>query len=97
MSTETEVDVKTKLKQPNLYKVVLLNDNFTPMDFVITILIDIFGKSIDEARNLTMIVHEKGKGIAGIYTKEIAEQKVAETQACAGHYGHPLKSKSEPA
>ena len=96
MSTETEVDVKTKLKQPTLFKVVLLNDHFTPMDFVIAVLTDIFGKSGEEARHLTMMVHEQGKGIAGIYTKEISDQKVAETHSCAARFGHPLKSISEP-
>ena len=60
-------------------------------------LTDIFSKPFSEAKDLTMRVHEEGRGIAGIYSREIAEQKIAETHACAQHYGHPLKAVAEQA
>lgn len=95
MSTETDTVTTTKLKEPSFFKVILLNDHFTSMDFVITILTDIFCKPEDEARSITLQIHEEGKGVVGIYTREIADQKIAETHACARHYGHPLKAISE--
>lgn len=96
MSTDVETVIDTKIKIPSLYKVILLNDDFTPMNFVIEILIDIFNKSNTEAQILTLEVHQKGKGIAGVFTREIAEQKVEDTSTVAGHYGHPLKAIIEP-
>jgi ATP-dependent Clp protease adaptor protein ClpS len=95
MSTETESVTTTKIKEPSLFKVILLNDHFTSMDFVIQILTDIFCKPDDEARSITMQIHHEGKGVVGIYPREIADQKIAETHACASHYGHPLKAISE--
>ncbi len=96
MSTATETTTKVRLKTPKLYKVILLNDNYTPMDFVIQILLEIFGKSAEEAEALTMTIHKEEKGVIGTYTREIAEQKLAETHNAASHYGHPLKGKVEP-
>lgn len=84
--------VKTRLKPPSFYKVVLLNDDYTPMDFVELILIELFGKSRMEARELMLAIHNKGRGVAGIYNKEIAEQKANETVQVAKNHGHPLKA-----
>lgn len=92
MSTALDTQTVTKLKVPSLYKVVLLNDDFTPMDFVIQVLVEIFNKSATEAHRLTMDIHEKGRGLAGVYTKEIAEQKVADCNQVAKTYRHPLKA-----
>src|SRR4051812_15188979 len=97
MSTDVETITGVKLKKPQLYKVVLLNDDFTPMPFVVEVLIDVFNKSLQDAKALTLEVHEKGRGIAGVFTKEVAEQKVDDTLAVAIHYGHPLKAVCEPA
>jgi ATP-dependent Clp protease adaptor protein ClpS len=95
MSTALETQTTTKLKVPSLYKVVLLNDDFTPMEFVIRVLTDIFGKSAAEAFELTQAVHNQGRGVAGTYTKEVAEQKVYETNTAARQYKHPLKTIAE--
>lgn len=92
MSTDLSVETTTKLKVPSLYKVVLLNDDFTPMDFVIQILTEVFHKSISEAEALCLQVHQAGRGIAGTFTKEVADQKSAETNIVAASYKHPLKS-----
>jgi ATP-dependent Clp protease adaptor protein ClpS len=97
MTTEAEVSTTLKVAQPTLYKVVLLNDDFTTMEFVVRILTDIFGKSEDDAQIIMLQIHKEGRGVVGIYTKQIAEQKIAETHACAQHFGHPLKAISEPA
>lgn len=97
MSTATETETKVRLKLPSLYKVVLLNDNYTPMDFVIQVLVELFNKTPTEAHELCIQVHEKGRGVAGIFTREIAEQKVKDTLTVAQHYGHPLKAITEEA
>jgi len=97
MSTALDTQTATKLKVPSLYKVLLLNDDFTPMDLVIQVLIEIFGKNAEEAHQLTMDIHQKGRGVAGVYTKEIAEQKVFECSQVSKTYKHPLKAIAEVA
>jgi ATP-dependent Clp protease adaptor protein ClpS len=82
---------KTELKFPSRYNVVLINDDYTPMDFVIQLLIEIFNRSINEAKDITMQIHENGKGVAGTYSHEVAEQKHAESVMISRHHGHPLK------
>tara|TARA_B100000214_G_C23859148_1_gene577207 strand:+ start:461 stop:778 length:318 start_codon:yes stop_codon:yes gene_type:complete len=99
MSTEKKrqdgegVDLKDrqKIEPPNKYKVVLHNDDYTPMDFVIVILMDAFNFSFQKAAAITMQVHEQGKGIAGAYSKEIAFMKVKKCNKIARAEGHPLK------
>ena len=78
------------IKKPNLYKVVLNNDDVTPMDFVVELLKGIFHKSHDDAIKITTKIHEDGKGAAGIYTFEIAEQKQTEAVYISRTNGHPL-------
>lgn len=95
MSTELTTDTVTKLKTPSLYKVIILNDDFTPMDFVIQVLMEIFSKNSEEAYKLCMDVHNQGKGICGTYSKEVADQKVFETNTISRQYKHPLKAISE--
>lgn len=97
MSTATEVETKIKLKVPSLYKVVILNDDFTPMEFVIQVFKEIFGKSHSEAYKLTLEIHEKGKGIGGLYPKDIAQQKADEVRLVAEHHEHPLRATFEQA
>jgi ATP-dependent Clp protease adaptor protein ClpS len=77
--------------KPKKYKVILFNDNYTPMDFVVALLVEIFKKTVDEATQITMKVHNEGKGIAGIYYYEIAEQKVAEATIVSQSNNFPLK------
>jgi|TARA_B100000929_G_scaffold284763_1_gene267507 ATP-dependent Clp protease adaptor protein ClpS len=88
-STQGVADI-TKLKSPPRYNVVLLNDETTPQDFVVNVLQAIFNKSVDEAKLVMLEVHEKGRGIAGTYSYEVAEQKSVETITDARRNEFPL-------
>ncbi|MGB1701888.1 MAG: ATP-dependent Clp protease adapter ClpS [Cycloclasticus sp.] len=90
-------DTKPKLQKPPMYKVLLLNDDFTPMDFVVSILQTIFFKDKDEAVRITMNVHTSGIGVCGIYTKDIAETKVQQVIAYSQENQHPLQCTLEEA
>ncbi|MCX8033839.1 MAG: ATP-dependent Clp protease adapter ClpS [Thermodesulfovibrio sp.] len=79
------------LDKPNLYRVYLLNDDYTTMDFVVYILMTIFDKPQIEATSIMLHVHRNGKGLAGVYTKEIAETKVYQVERLARSHGFPLK------
>jgi len=87
---------KPKLKKPPLYKVILLNDDFTPMEFVVAVLQDIFRKTEEEAVQVMLHVHQKGVGICGVYTREIAETKVELVMQAATNNQHPLQCTMEP-
>ena len=93
MSTESSYKqkVENKVKKPNRYKVIMHNDDFTPMDFVVYILMTIFSKGEEEAYNLMMQVHKSGSAIDGIYTYDIAKTKEAETITLARSQGYPFK------
>lgn len=86
---------RPKTERPPLYKVVLLNDDFTPMDFVILILKRFFMKSDAEATKIMMQVHQDGAGLAGIYTFEVAETKVYSVTEFSRRHKHPLKCTME--
>ena len=79
-----------KLKRPSLYRVILVNDDFTPMEFVVEILESVFGMERNRATRVMLEVHTKGKGICGIFTYEIAETKVAQVMGVAQQQQHPL-------
>ena len=79
-----------KLKRPSLYRVVLINDDFTPMEFVVEVLETIFGMDRGQATRVMLEVHTKGKGICGTYGFEIAETKVAQVSSIAQQQQHPL-------
>jgi len=81
---------KVDIEPPHLYQVILLNDDYTPMDFVVEVLTSIFGMSKNSATRVMLDVHTKGKGVCGIYTYEIAETRVAQVIKMAKHYQHPL-------
>lgn len=85
-----------KIQKPKKYKVVFHNDDFTPMDYVAKVLIDFFNKGTEEAIQITYNVHEKGKGIAGVYSKEIAETKSEKTNFLSKSLGFPLLTTIEP-
>jgi len=89
-------EIKIKTVRPKMYQVIFLNDDFTPMDFVTAILQQIFNKSQPEAIAITYEIHHQDKGIVGIYTREIAEQKSYETMENAKLSGHPLVVITEP-
>ena len=95
-SSQTLVVSKVKKKKPKLYKVILLNDDYTPMEYVVILLRKIFNKSESEAVNIMLMVHKKGSGICGIFTKEIAETKVFKVLKMAKNDQHPLKCIMEP-
>ncbi|MBT3387801.1 MAG: ATP-dependent Clp protease adapter ClpS [Desulfobacula sp.] len=98
-STDSEIkeDVSTRSKNdlPPMYKVILHNDNYTSMEFVVEILVTIFGKSLEKATQIMLNVHNKGKGICGIYPRQIAETKVETVHNLASNKGFPLKSTME--
>lgn len=95
--TETGVITKTKpkTKKPRLYKVLLLNDDYTPMEFVILILEQVFSKSKEDATAVMLHVHQRGVGICGVYTHEIAETKVTQVMDLAHDHQHPLQCTME--
>ena len=84
-------EAEPKTKQPPLYQVVLLNDYYTPMEFVVDVLQHIFQKTRDEATQVMLHVHQKGVGVCGVYTYEIAETKVTQTVDYARKNQHPLQ------
>jgi ATP-dependent Clp protease adaptor protein ClpS len=89
------VKERTEIKEPSLYRVILLNDDYTTMDFVIYILESVFHKNPAEATQIMLSVHKKGAGLCGLYTREIAETKVATVQEMAAANQFPLKCTME--
>ena len=83
-------EARPKIKQPPLYRVVLINDDFTPMEFVVDILESVFGMERTRATQVMLEVHTKGKGVCGVYNFEIAETKVAQVMSIAKQHQHPL-------
>ena len=86
---------KPKVKKPSLYRVILLNDDYTPMEFVVYVLQIFFGFDGDKAQQIMLAVHTHGKGVCGIFTKEVAETKRAQVNNFAKENGHPLLSDIE--
>jgi ATP-dependent Clp protease adaptor protein ClpS len=90
-------EARPKVKKPPLYKVVLLNDDYTPMEFVVQVLKRFFGLSHDKATTVMLHVHTRGRGVAGVYTYEIAETKVVMVNDYAREHEHPLQCTLEEA
>lgn len=92
-----EVVTKTRAKtqRPSLYKVLLLNDDYTPMEFVIEVLERFFAKNREDATRIMLHVHHNGVGICGVYTFEVAETKVAQVIEFARQHQHPLQCRME--
>jgi ATP-dependent Clp protease adaptor protein ClpS len=86
---------ETKTKKPSLYKVLLLNDDYTPMEFVVHVLERFFGKGREEATRIMLHVHQKGVGVCGVYTYEVAETKVTQVMDFARNHQHPLQCTME--
>ena len=97
--TETLTKPKTvdevEILKPSKYKVIVLNDDKTPVDFVIVMLMTVFHHSQSSAESITMKIHNEGAGVAGVYSYEIAEQKVIDGTALAREHGFPLVIKAE--
>ena len=96
-SPEIQIDdkIKQKIQEPKRWKVVLINDDTTPMDFVVGILTDIFKHTQETAKDITIQIHSTGSGIAGVYSFEIAEVKAVEATQLARASGFPLQIKME--
>lgn len=95
--TRDEVDIDTEFDfiSPGMYKVVIQNDDYTPMDFVIAVMMHIFKHNEDRAKELTIQIHEEGSAVAGVYTYEVAEQKGVESTMLARQNGWPLAVRVE--
>lgn len=95
--TEQEVgsEIQDDVKEPPMYRVLLHNDDYTTMDFVVQVLMGIFQKSIEEATQIMLNVHYRGIGLCGIYPYDVAETKVATVHAVAKENGYPLKCSME--
>ena len=87
---------KPKVKKPPLYRVIIFNDDYTPMEFVVYILQTFFGIDRDKATQIMLAIHTHGKGVCGIFTKEVAETKSAQVNNFARENEHPLISEIEP-
>jgi ATP-dependent Clp protease adaptor protein ClpS len=91
IDTGTITRTKPKTQRPSLYRVLLLNDDYTPMEFVVLILQEVFNKTRDEATNIMLHVHQKGVGECGVYPYEVAETKVTRVMDTARRNQHPLQ------
>lgn len=91
------VKAKPKVKKPPLYKVVLINDDYTPMEFVVHILEAVFNHDRERATQIMLHVHKLGKGVCGVYSKDIAETKVAQVNSYSRENKHPLLCEMEEA
>lgn len=91
------LDERKKTRRPRLYKVLLHNDDFTTMEFVVDVLVRYFHKTATEATQIMLEVHQRGLGVAGIFTYEVAETKVAQVTAEARQEGMPLRCTVDPA
>lgn len=87
---------ETKIEQPKMYKVLLHNDDYTTMEFVIHVLMKFFNKTYDESHSIMLKVHHEGAGLCGIFTFEVAESKTAKVNRYSRGKGHPLKTTFEP-
>ena len=91
------LEAPPKLKKPRLYQVVLLNDDYTPMEFVVELIEQFFYKSRENATQIMLKIHTEGKGVCGVYTEDIAETKAAIVTQYAQDHQHPLMCQAEPA
>ena len=104
MATNTDIQrdtvlerEKEALKPPPMYQVVLLNDDYTPMEFVVNVLQSVFGKTSEEAAHIMLKVHHEGRGVCGVYTRDIAATRVEMVRRLARARQHPLQCIMEPA
>lgn len=93
--TKDSVSSKTKKDLPPMYKVILHNDDYTTMEFVVEILVNVFGKSLEKATQIMLNVNNKGKAVCGIYPRQLAETKVETVHTLASNKGFPLRSTME--
>jgi ATP-dependent Clp protease adaptor protein ClpS len=96
-TTGVAVKAKPKAKKPSMFKVIMLNDDYTPMEFVVMVLERFFAKTHEEATRIMLHVHQKGVGVCGVYTYEVAETKVTQVMDSARQHQHPLQCTLERA
>lgn len=87
--------VRPELKRPSMYRVVMLNDDYTPMEFVVDVLQILFNMNSEQATQVMLAVHTQGKGVCGVFTRDIAETKAAQVIALAREHQHPLMCEIE--
>ncbi len=85
-----------KVKPPQMYQVVMLNDDYTPMEFVVVVIQEFFSKDLESATQIMLKIHLEGRGVCGVYSKDVAATKVDQVQDAAHKAGHPLQCVSEP-
>ena len=90
-NTGVIIETRPKTKKPSMYKVLMLNDDYTPMEFVVHVLERFFNKSHQQATDIMLKVHQRGVGVCGVFTYEVAETKVAQTMDLARQHQHPLQ------
>ncbi len=90
-NTGVVIEARPKTKRPSMYKVLMLNDDYTPMEFVVHVLERFFSKSREEATRIMLHVHQRGVGVCGVYTYEVAETKVTQVMDFARRHQHPLQ------
>ncbi|WP_424470172.1 ATP-dependent Clp protease adapter ClpS [Parvibaculum sp.] len=95
INTGVVTKTKPKTKKPSLYKVLLLNDDYTPMEFVVLVLEQFFNKGREDATRIMLHVHQHGVGLCGLYTYEVAETKVSQVMDFARQHQHPLQCTME--
>jgi ATP-dependent Clp protease adaptor protein ClpS len=93
----TDLAERTRLQEPRLYRVMLLNDDYTTMDFVVKVIIAVFHRSASDATRIMLDVHRKGRGVVGTYTRDIATTKVARVHEMARENEFPLRATAEEA
>jgi ATP-dependent Clp protease adaptor protein ClpS len=94
--TDTSVLTRHEVKPPRRFAVILHNDDYTTMEFVVLVLMRFFNRNETEAAKIMLEVHHKGRGVAGIYVRDVAESKVEQVEEFARSEGHPLKCTTEP-
>jgi ATP-dependent Clp protease adaptor protein ClpS len=92
---ETDLQIENDVREPDMYKVLLHNDDYTTMEFVIEVLMGVFSKKYQDATRIMFDVHRKGVGVCGVYTFEVAETKVETVHALAAENGFPLRCTME--
>ena len=89
---DDQLQTREKIKRPSRYRVLLLNDDYSTFDFVVKVLLDVFHKTPDQAVAITQAVHERGQGVCGSYSQEIAETKVEQVRDMSRSESHPLRA-----
>jgi len=93
---QVRIEKKTRVRKPRMFRVILHNDDYTTMDFVVFVLKEVFHKSDSEAVHIMLKVHHTGQGIAGVYTRELAESRIDRVRELARSNQHPLRCSMEP-